>query len=313
MFYFGYKTFYFPKEDEQFKEYDYHFVLIGEKEDDPYWQQIKNGAHKVAEEHNIYLEFVAPKNIDNDLTVKLLDQMISVQVDGIMVPGIGTEEFIHLVHKGVKRGIPIITVGSDIKNSERKAYVGLDNYHVGQLIGKNFIKNTNGNQQVGIIISHFKSKGQQERVEGFKDAVQRVNRIEIVDVLESNLTQTGAARATYTLLKEYPTLNALIGMSSLDGIGIYEGFQDISPHKDMYISAFGLLPETVKLIEHDEIHTTIAEFPYEIGNEAMELLMKLQESDVLYNQFFGDTGIITKKDLTDKKWLKRLHYEINSK
>lgn len=301
MIFYGYKTFYFETEVDSFTEYDYHFVLIGEEMDNEYWRLIEQGARKAAKNNNVLLEYVAPKNIDRDQMLKLLDQMISVKVDGIIIQGIEGPPFIDLIHKGVGRGIPIVTVDADVKASERKAYVGLDNFFAGQLAGQAIIQNTAGEQHVGIVVSKKTSINQQERIAGFADAIEEIDRIQIVAIKESNLTQTGAAQATYSLLREYPAINALVGMSALDGIGMYEGLHEITPYKEVYISAFGLLPETLYLIKKDQINATIAEYPSEIGSEAVELLIDLQEKDILGNQFFQETKIIQKHHLEDKK------------
>ena len=47
------------------------------------------------------------------------------------------------VLKGVERGIPIITVDTDVKSSVRKAYVGTDNFYAGQLAGETVIEQYN--------------------------------------------------------------------------------------------------------------------------------------------------------------------------
>ena len=195
------------------------------------------------------MEYIAPRKADNDQMIKILERMISVKVDGIIIQGIGGQQFIDIIHKGNSRGIPIITIDADVENSERKAYVGIDNYHAGQLAGKSIIDNTTGNQYVGVVIGRFNTISQQERIRGFKDKVKDIDRIHIVDIKESNITQTGAAQATYSLLREYPSISTIVGMSALDGVGIVEGLQEIAPNKDVFITAFDTLPETLALIQ----------------------------------------------------------------
>ncbi len=106
--------------------------------------------------------------------------MISAKVDGIIIQGVEGKQFVDLVFKGVERGIPIITVDTDVKSSVRKAYVGTDNYYAGQLAGRTIIENTIGEQYVGIVTGRFDAINQQERIEGFKDAIKSTDRIQIV-------------------------------------------------------------------------------------------------------------------------------------
>lgn len=297
MIYYGYKTFYIEKETDVTKEYTKHFVLISEELDNEYWRLIEQGAIRAATEEGVYLEYVGPRKADNQQLLKLLDRMISVKVDGIIIQGVEGKRFADLVFKGMERGIPIVTVDADVKSSVRKAYVGSDNFYAGQLAGQSIIENTTGEQFVGIVTGRFDAINQQERIEGFKDAVKSTDRIHIVGSEESNITQIGATQATYSLLKEHPSINVLVGMSALDGIGMVEGLYEIAPNKEVYITAFDILPSTIALIRNGEIDATIAQYPEKMGYEAIQMMLELQKHDVLENEIFTNTEIITKKDI----------------
>ncbi|MEW9500297.1 sugar-binding protein [Jeotgalibacillus marinus] len=297
MLIYGYKTFYIEMDNVVPKEYTYHFALIAEETENDYWRLIEKGAKEAAAQNDIYLEYVAPKKADNDQLLRLLDRMISAKVDGIIVQGIEGERFVDLVHKAVERDIPIITIDTDVKSSERKAYVGSDNFYAGQLAGQTIIENTTGEQYVGIVTGRFEAINQQERIAGFKQAVESNSRIHIVDIQESDITEIGATQATYSLLKEYPQITALVGTSSLDGIGMVEGLHEIAPNKEIYITAFDVLPETLALIRDNKIDATIEQYPEEMGFESVNVMISLQKQEVLENQIFTSSKIVERKDL----------------
>ena len=295
MFIYGYKTFYIESDAIQSKTYKYHFALIAEETDNAYWQLIEKGARKAAQENDIYLEYVAPKKADNEELLELLDRMISAQVDGIIVQGVEGSRFVDLAHKGNERRLPIITVDTDVKASERQAYIGTDNFHAGELAAQTIIENTAGEQYVGIVTGRFDAVNQQERIAGFKDAIKNHPRIHLVSTMESNITEIGAAQATYSLFKEYPEITALVGMSALDGMGMVEGLREIAPNKDVYITAFDILPETLQLIRENEIDATIAQYPEQMGYKSVEVMIGLQNKGLLEREIFTDTKIIEKK------------------
>lgn len=297
MIYYSYKTFYIEIEVESPEEYDHHFVLIGEEIDNAYWHLIEKGANQAAKEHRVFLEYLAPEKANNDQVLKIIDRMISVKVDGIITQGVEEEQFIDLVKKGSEREIPIITIDADIKNSERKAYVGSDNYYAGQIVGEAVMKQTVGEQFVGIIAGRLEAKNQQQRIAGFKDVIESTDRIHIVEITESNITQVGAAQATYSLLKRHPSLTALVGLSTLDGIGIVEGLQEIAPNKEMFITAFDTLPDTLSFIHEGEIDITIAQHPEAMGYESVETLIELQSNDMLNKVFFTEIKVINKENI----------------
>ncbi|ASK62504.1 hypothetical protein CFK37_10265 [Virgibacillus phasianinus] len=299
MFIYGYKTFYIEPEQVVSKSYAYHFALIAEESDNDYWRLVEKGAKQAAKESNVYLEYVAPKKADNSEVLKLFDRMISAKVDGIIIQGIEGERFIELVHKGRERGIPIITVDTDVKQSERQVYVGTDNFYAGQLTGKSIIENTTGPQYVGIVMGRFDAINQQERIAGFKNVVEAVDRIHIIDRRESNITEIGATQAAYSLLKQYPQINALIGTSALDGIGIVHAVNEIAPNEDIFITAFDVLPETMQLVRAGLLDATIAQYPKQMGKESVEVMIELQHHKLLDHKKFTETKIIQKQDLVN--------------
>ncbi len=291
---YGYKTFYIEEKVFSTSDYRYHFALVSEEIDNEYWRLIEQGAREAATKHDIYLEYVGPLKADNDQLLKFLDRMVSVKVDGIITQGVEGRRFVDLVQKGVERGIPILTVDTDVKSSARKAYVGTDNFYAGQLAGKTVIENTIGEQFIGIVTGRFDAINQQERLAGFKEAIQSTDRIHIVGIRESNITQMGAAQAAYSLLKEYPSITVLVGLSALDGIGMVEGLHEIAPNKDVYITAFDILPETLQLIRKGKINATIAQYPKEMGHKAIEAMIQLQKDGLLESEIFTQTIVVEK-------------------
>src|SRR5699024_2217567 len=121
---------------------------------------------------------------------------------GILVQGIDESQFVDLVHKGSEMGIPIMTIDADMEDSERSVYIGTDNFYAGEQAGKELIAATNGEQSVGIVTGRKDEIGQQQRVNGFKHAIKDTDRIHITGIEESNITEVGASKATYTLLKQ---------------------------------------------------------------------------------------------------------------
>ncbi|MBM7599959.1 ribose transport system substrate-binding protein [Virgibacillus halotolerans] len=297
MLIYGYKTFYIESDTTTSKEYKYHFALIAEETENDYWRLIEKGARKAAAENDIYLEYVAPKKADNEALLELLDRMISANVDGIIVQGVEGQRFVDLAHKGNERHLPIITIDADVKGSERQAYIGTDNFHAGELAGQTMIENTTGEQYVGIVTGRLDALSQQERIAGFKDKIKSHPRIHLTTTEESGITVIGAAQATYSLLKEYPEITALIGTSALDGMGMVEGLHEIAPNKEVYMTAFDTLPETLQLIQENKIDATIAQYPEKMGYKAVEVMIGLQEKGLLEREVFTETNIIEKQDL----------------
>lgn len=297
MLIYGKKTFYVEDHPTAQQSYDYHFALITEEVGNAYWRLIENGAKEAAKNENVYLEYIGPSKSDLEEKLQTLDRMISAKVDGIIIQGLPGQRFLDLVHKARENRIPVITVDTDVPKSERQVYVGTNNYEAGFLAGQALIVDTKGEQHVGVIMGSFSALNQQERLDGFMDAISNSSRIKVVDQMESNITEIGAAQATYSLLKEHPETTALFGTSALDGVGMVQGVEEMNPSQDIYIAAFDILPETLSLIENGDIDVTVSQFPKEMGKVAVEQMLKIQRDESVNPFQFTSTKVIRKDDV----------------
>jgi len=298
MFFYGQKTFYVKdKTSTTEPKYDYHFVLIPEEEDNEYWRQVEKGARDAAQKQGVYLEYIGPKRANLNEHVRVFDKEIAGKVDGIMVQGLSNEAFTPLINKAIEKGISIITIDTDVPESRRDVYVGTDNYMAGFMAGEALIADTKGEQMVGIVIGRDDAIHQQLRVEGFKEAVKNESRIKIVGIKESNISKTGAIQATYDLLKENPNITAFYGTSALDGIGIAQVIRTMLPYTDPYVITFDTLPETLQLLEAEEIDAIVVQHPYEMGYVAVNMLVELKKGNYPEKVQHTPTSIIRKKDI----------------
>lgn len=294
MLYYGKKTFHVESKTVDTKKYQYHFVLIPEEVDNDYWRLVEKGARSAALKNDVYLEYLGPKQANNDEHLRTIDQAIASQVDGIMTQGVTDPAFIPLINKAVQKGIPVVTVDTDAPDSDRNVYVGTNNYYAGFLAGQAFIQDTKGEQYVGIVTGRLHASHQKLRVQGFKDAIKHDKRIHIVDIKESNITKTGAVQATYDLIKEHPHITAFYGTSALDGLGIVEVVENRK--QDYYIIAFDTLPATLKYINKGKIDATVVQYPIRMGENAIEALIKLINGEKVDPLQFTETKIFRKED-----------------
>ncbi|MFZ4451154.1 substrate-binding domain-containing protein [Salibacterium aidingense] len=298
MLYFGKETFYVEGTEQNSPSYDSHIVLLTEETGNEYWQMIEQSAKQTASNHDIYLESIGPKKADPDEVLRTMDQMIAADVDGIITQGLPGPRFRDLVAKAEENGIPVLTVDSDMPDSERRAYIGTDNYNSGKLAGEELLRATEGDQHVGIITGNLESLNQQERIEGFEAAVENVERVDVVDIRESNITEVGAAQAAYSMMKQHSNINALFGTSALDGIGMVQGVEDITVWERPYMIAFDILPETLTLLEEEKIDATIAQYPEKMGEKAVKTMIELLETGYVAPRQHTETDVIRQGDTT---------------
>lgn len=297
--FYGYKvvTHDLPVEANTVNKYKYHFILVPEELDNEYWRLVEKGARAAAKEYGVLLEYVGPKQANIEEHVKTIEMSAASKVDGIITQGLSEEQFTPLINGVVAKGIPVITVDTDISNSNRLAYIGTDNYYSGFLAGKELIKATNGKANVAIITGSFYAKHMQQRVQGFQDAVKTERGIKIVTVVESEISRVKAAEKTNQILQDYPEVNAFFGTSALDGIEIAQVIEKYNKQDQIYIIGFDTLPETIDYIRKGTIKATVVQEPFEMGYGAVKMMIDLAEGNPVPPIVHTNTRIMTLADL----------------
>jgi ribose transport system substrate-binding protein len=287
-----------PAEDKAAEKYHYHFVLVPEELDNDYWRLVEEGAQKAAEEHGVLLEYAGPKQANIDEHLKTIEMSMASKVDGIITQGLSDEQFTPLINRVVEK-LPVITIDTDAANSNRMAYIGTDNYYSGFLAGKALIADTHGQANVAIITGSFYANHQQQRVQGFQDAVKSEEGIKIITVEESEISRVRAAEKAYQIVTDYPKVNAFYGTSALDAIGIAQVVEKFREPDQVYIIGFDSLPETLKYISEGTIKATVVQEPFEMGYKAVAMMIDLIEGKKVPPVIHTDTRIMREEDLPD--------------
>jgi ribose transport system substrate-binding protein len=287
-----------PTEDKTAGKYHYHFVLVPEELDNDYWRLVEEGAQKAAEEHGVLLEYAGPKQANIDEHLKTIEMSMASKVDGIITQGLSDEQFTPLINRVVEK-LPVITIDTDAANSNRMAYIGTDNYYSGFLAGKALIEDTNGQANVAIITGSFYANHQQQRVQGFRDAVESEEGITIITVEESEISRVRAAEKAYQIVTDYPEVNAFYGTSALDAIGIAQVVEKFREPDQVYIIGFDSLPETLKYITEGTIKATVVQEPFEMGYKAIVMMIDLIEGKKVPPVIHTNTRIMREEDLPE--------------
>ncbi len=298
--FYGYKvvTHDLPAEDNAAVKYNYHFVLVPEELDNDYWRLVEKGAKKAAEEHGVLLEYAGPKQANIDEHLKTIEMSMASKVDGIITQGLSDEQFTPLINRVVEK-LPVITIDTDAANSKRMAYIGTDNYYSGFLAGKTLIEDTNGQANVAIITGNFYANHQQQRVQGFRDAVESEEGISIITVEESEISRVRAAEKAYQILSDYPEVNAFYGTSALDAIGIAQVVDKLREPNQVYIIGFDSLPETLKYIKNGTIKATVVQEPFEMGYRSVIMMIDLIKGKKVPPVIHTNTRVMREEDLPE--------------
>jgi LacI family transcriptional regulator len=124
--------------------------------------------------------------MDEDKFIRILDRIRLRGSDGVVVKARDTRPVNDAVHKIIRAGIPVITLVTDLPQSGRLAYAGMNNRAAGETAAY-LIAQTLGHDGGTVLatLSSTRFRGEDERVEGFRAALlARHKTINIVEISE---------------------------------------------------------------------------------------------------------------------------------
>lgn len=268
-------------------------LLISYVYQNPYWQIVKKGAEDAAKNRNCILEYEGPQTPNIEESLKLLDMGIAASVDGIVTYVQENQKYIPYIKKASDNGIPVVTVDTDERQSDRIAFVGTNNIEAGSAAGQELMALTSSKANIGIIMAGETTASQIDRVYGFKEYISNYPGMKVIGTEYSNSDIIESELVAKKLIKENPSLNALYCTSSVDGIGAARAVVDYNKVGKITIVCFDDLPETLSFIRQRIIQVSIVQKPYQMGYDSVNLIMDRLEGKLATGDFLLGNIVVT--------------------
>ncbi|AOT70750.1 substrate-binding domain-containing protein [Geosporobacter ferrireducens] len=280
----------------------YHFYLVGQNSVDPFWKEVRQGAESAARDHNVVVEFNAPRFNNPQEEQMYLDIAITSNVDGIITHVSNDESFTALIDKAYDLGIPVVTIENDAKNSNRNAFVGTNSFVLGKEAAKLMIDATNGKANIVIIVSNdyeMDSASQNLKISGFLSTIKDYPGMNVAQIYVSRMGILSAEEITQSIINRQLDINAVLTTNSVDTFGAAQLIVDQNKVGTITLVGYGDTVNILRYIKNNIIYGTVMSDPYKMGYEGVKALLDIKEKNNVST--FIDTGvkIITKGNLDE--------------
>lgn len=287
---------------ENVKQPDYHFAVIAPSSYDSFWNDVKKGTFKAAKDFNVAVEFNSPRFTNLEEELQYLNIAIASNVDGIATHVLDEAKFTPVINKAISNNIPVVTVESDAKTSNRMAYIGNNNYQVGNVGGKMITNATSGKAKVAIILNGYSPEAgdvsQNLRVTGFKDAVKDLNgNVDIEAIRISGMGIFSAGEIANELITNNPQINAIFCTNPRDTLGATQMVVDLNKVGQIKVVGYGSYSEVLRYIDKGVIYGSVVSNPGEMGYNCIKSLVEIKKTK--RTSAYVDTGVyaVTKENV----------------
>ncbi len=239
-----------------------------------YWQAAATGLTNAAKELNVTAEMVGPDTYDPQAERDAFQRAVANNAAGILVSSADPTLMKADIDAAIAKGIPVVSIDSDTPSSKRLLFVGTNNYQVGTMGGRLLIKLLGGKGSV-IVYTMPGQANLDERLKGYKDVLADQPGIKIVQMVDIK----GDPRIAFDTTNDIVTQGKLKpdAFVCLEAIACKEvaDVLDRNQVKGKTVIAMDTDQDTLKWIKQGSVAATIAQKPYTMGYDGLQVLANL--------------------------------------
>lgn len=269
-----------------------------------FWTIAKYGAEAAGQQLGVKVSVHMPAEglVDQK---RIVEDLITRGVDGIAISVIDAQNQVSFINETSEK-TKVITQDSDAPSSNRLAYVGMDNYKAGRMLGS-LIKDTLPHgAKLALFVGRVEQDNARKRRQGAIDEVlgrsfdsSRYDppgteltdgKYTFVVTLTDQFDRVKAKANCEDAILRYPDLQGVIGLFAYNAPLCLEALKQNQRLGAIKIFSFDEADETLRGIKDGSVAGTIVQNPYEYGFQSMKLLKDIVS---------GNTAVIPQDKFID--------------
>lgn len=284
-----------------YQKYKYHFAIVSEESDDPFWEDIFQGASDKGRELDIYVERIGGSLPSKYSLQDLMKIAISYKVDGIIIEPNGEEEIVNLINMADEEGIPVVTVLNDEPNSRRISFVGINSYNQGQIYGKQILEVVGkGRQKVTVLLNSDSSTSSKNIIySGISEMV--AGRNVLVEAVNVNTQSTFSSEEDIrNIIKDNQNpAEVLVCLTAVDTRCAYQAVVDYNKVGVIDIIGYYDSDLILSAVQKGIIHSTMTIDARQMGAYCVEALNEYIQTGQVSDYFSVDIYAIGKDNVDE--------------
>ena len=293
----------------------YLIGVVAKSDSNPVFQAARTGAEDAAaelsEKYGVKIEvsWQTPPSEDAQRQAQFVDQLVAAGADGITLSASDGNVLTDAVNRAVDAGVEFVTFDSDVPNSKRFAYYGIDDAECGRTLLRELVKYMGEEGVVAILAGNQNAPNLQKRVAAIKEEAGKFPGITIKDVYYHGETAPEAAAKVQQVQAANPDITgwAMVGgwplftENALDGV--YQSAKVVSVDH---------LPVELVYIRSGQVQVLVGQDCYGWGYETVKMLVEKlidgKTPEKVINTF--ELPIVTADNVDQydgiwKKWLRQ--------
>ena len=275
-----------------------------------FWQAVKEGAEKAAEEFDVEITFEGPESETQvDKQIEMLQAALDKKPDAIGFAALDSQAAVTLLEKTKEQNIPVIAFDSGVDSDIPLATASTDNIAAAALAADKMAELIGGEGKVALVVHDQTSVTGVQRRDGFANQIKdKYPNIEIVDIQYGggdHLKSTDLAKA---IMQAHPDLKGIFGSNEGSAIGVVNAVQEMKKVGSITVIGFDSGRQLIDAIKSGTAAGAVTQNPVGIGYETVKAALAAINGDNVEKVI--DTGFYWyDKDNIDSEEIQSAIYE----
>ncbi|MEL7471754.1 MAG: substrate-binding domain-containing protein [Planctomycetota bacterium] len=259
----------------------YSIGVIAKSQSNPVFQAARTGAERAATDLSesldtdavdvtVTVDWRTPTNEDAQQQAQNLEQLASGGVNGIAISASDAGLLRSAIDDAVDRGVEVVCFDSDVPESKRFAYYGIDDVEAGREVARQLVNEMGEEGVVAILGGNQNAPNLQARIRGVQEVLGEHDGISIKGEYYHPETATDAAQKVQTVQSANPDITgwAMVGgwplftENALDGV-----------HEQAKVVSVDHLPEQLKYVEASQVQALVGQDCFGWGYQSVVMLI----------------------------------------
>ena len=281
-----------------------------------FWETVKEGAEDAAKALNVEMKWEGPLT-ETELAEqnKIIENMISLQVDGIALAPLNRAAQRRTVENAVKAGIPVVIFDSEIDGNAHTSFVATNNTQGGVLAARHMAELLGDKKGRVLVLRFVQGTGSTEaRAEGFISAAKEAGLDVAGDPYPEDATVAGCKKTAANTLEQFVEdgtlkLDGIFACNDRSTLGMLAALEDLRKSGvkvETRFIGFDFTPRLIEALQNGAVDALVAQNPRKMGRLAVETLVAHLRGEKV--EPFIDTGVVvvTKEKLASDADVRRL-------
>jgi ribose transport system substrate-binding protein len=276
-----------------------------------FWKSVHYGAEQAAKEiGNVEIVWRGPVvESDTGSQIEVVKNMITMQVDGIVLAPNQKGGLVDAVEESISEGIPVVIFDSGLdEGPEIVSYVATDNYKGGQMAAKEMAKAVGEKGNVILLRYLAGSESTEQREQGFLDGLKEFPDIKVVSSDQRGGDNTTASKEKVDQLLQIhgQDLAGIFAVCEPNANGTLEALRNAGMNKKVKLIAFDPSDALIEALGDGSCSGIVLQDPIQMGYQAVKTLVGAINGE--QSESFISTGeyVATPENMKEEKFVSLL-------